>query len=48
MYGYFIDVTCEIWEYPDGTPENPEFKGYCMEYDNAAFRLRYGSHITLS
>lgn len=40
LYGTVIDSTCKVWEYPEGTPDNPEFYGYCLEYNNWDYMLR--------
>jgi len=40
LYGVVIDSTCKIWEYPEGTEEDSDWLGYCMEYDNKDFRIK--------
>lgn len=40
VYGTLIDSACRVWEYPNGIPENPDWRGYCLEYDNEAYRLK--------
>ncbi|XP_067931102.1 solute carrier organic anion transporter family member 2B1-like [Watersipora subatra] len=37
LYGMLIDSTCKIWEHPD----DPYFKGYCMEYYNEDYANKY-------
>ena len=47
LYGVVIDSTCNIWEYPGGSEEDPDWWGYCMEYDNNDYRYKSVPHLWL-
>ena len=48
IFGVLTDSACQIWEHPHGLPGQPSYKGYCMEYNNELYRIRYHNSHPLS